>query len=98
LALRDAKSYFLPAVEFGMSYTLATGGRTIDFPVGDLLNNVYSTLNELTQSSQFPQLENVNVDFLANNFYDAKFRVSMPLINPDLSYQKDIREKQVQVT
>ncbi|WP_057940357.1 TolC family protein [Algoriphagus resistens] len=98
LALKDAKSFFIPAVEFGASYTLATGGRTIDFPVGDLLNNVYSTLNELTQSQQFSQLENVNVNFLANNFYDARFRVSMPLINPDLSYQKDMREKQVQVS
>lgn len=98
LALQDAKSYFLPAVDFGMTYNLAKGGRTINFPVGDLLNDAYSTLNELTQSSQFPQLENVNVNFLPNNFYDARFRVSMPLINPDLSYQKDIREMQVQVT
>ena len=98
LALKDAKSYFLPAVDFGVSYSLATGGRTIDFPVGDLLNNVYSTLNELTQSRQFPQLENVNENFLPNNFYDARIRVSMPLINPDLSYQKNIREKQVQVS
>ena len=98
LALQDAKSYFLPAVDFGMTYNLAKGGRKINFPVGDLLNEAYSTLNELTQSSQFPQLENVNVNFLPNNFYDARFRVSMPIINPDLSYQKDIREKQVQVT
>ncbi|MDR7131947.1 outer membrane protein TolC [Algoriphagus sp. 4150] len=98
LALKDAKSYFLPAVDFGMTYNLAKGGRTIDFPVGDLLNDVYSTLNALTQSSQFHQLENVKVNFLANNFYDARFRVSMPLINPHLSYQKDIREKQVQVS
>ncbi|WP_439487226.1 TolC family protein [Algoriphagus sp.] len=98
LALKDAKSYFLPAIDFGASYNLATGGRTIDFPVGDLLNNVYSTLNELTQSRQFPQLENVSENFLPNNFYDARIRVSMPLINPDLSYQKDIREKQVQVS
>ena len=98
LALQDAKSYFLPAVDFGMTYNLAKGGRKINFPVGDLLNEAYSTLNELTQSSQFPQLDNVNVNFLPNNFYDARFRVSMPIINPDLSYQKDIREKQVQVT
>lgn len=98
LALQDAKSYFLPAVEFGVTYNLAKGGRTINFPVGDLLNEAYSTLNELTQSSQFPQLDNVNVNFLANNFYDARFRVSMPLINPDLSYQKNIREKQIQAT
>ncbi|MCE7056202.1 TolC family protein [Algoriphagus sp. AGSA1] len=98
LALKDAKSHFLPVIDFGATYNLATGGRTINFPVGDLLNNVYSTLNELTQSQQFPQLENVSENFLPNNFYDTRIRVSMPLINPDLSYQKNIREKQVQVS
>ncbi len=98
LALEDAKSYFLPAVDFGATYNLANGGRTINFPLGDLLNGVYSTLNELTQSNQFPQLENFSEQFLPNNFYDARFRVSMPIINPDLSYQKDIREKQVLVS
>lgn len=98
LALRDAKSYFLPSIDFGASYNLANGGRTIDIPLGDLLNDVYSTLNTLTKSQQFPQLENVSEQFLPNNFYDARFRVTMPLINPDLGYQKDIREKQVLVS
>lgn len=98
LALKDAKSYFLPAVDFGATYNLANGGRTIDIPLGDLLNEVYSTLNLLTQNNQFPQLDNVSEQFLPNNFYDARFRVSMPLINPDLAYQKEIREKQVLIS
>ncbi|OOG74819.1 TolC family protein [Algoriphagus sp. A40] len=95
LALKDAKSFFLPVLDFGASYTLASGGRTIGFPVGDLLNPVYSTLNQLTGTNSFPQLENVSEQLLPDNFYDARFRASMPLVNTDLIYQKQIREKQV---
>lgn len=95
LALKDAKSFFLPSLDFGASYTLADGGRTIGFPVGDLLNPVYSTLNQLTGTNSFPQLENVSEQLLPDNFYDARFRASMPIINSDLIYQKQIREKQV---
>ena len=51
LALKDAKSFFIPSVDFGASYTLAEGGRTIAFPVGDLLNPVYSTLNKVMPHS-----------------------------------------------
>ncbi|RIW15794.1 TolC family protein [Algoriphagus lacus] len=95
LALKDAKSYFLPSMEFGASYTLASGGRTIDFPIGDLLNPVYSTLNQLTGTNAFPQLENVSEQLLPDNFYDARFRASMPILNTDLAFQKQIRQKQV---
>ncbi len=95
LALKDARSFFLPSVDFGASYTLASGGRTIGFPVGDLLNPVYSTLNQLTGTHAFPQLENVSEQLLPDNFYDARFRASMPIVNTDLIFQKQIREKQV---
>lgn len=98
LALKDAKSFFLPSMDFTASYTLAEGGRSIDFPIGDLLNGVYSTLNQLTGTNQFPQLENISEQFFPNDFYDAKFRVSMPLLNKDINYQKQIREKQVMLS
>lgn len=95
LALKDAKSFFLPAVDFGANYTLAEGGRTIAFPVGDLLNPVYSTLNKLTASNNFPQIENVSEQLLPNNFYDTRFRTTFPLLNSDLIYQNKIRKEQV---
>lgn len=98
LSLKDAKSFFLPSLDFAASYTLAAGGRTIDFPIGDLLNPVYSTLNQLTGTTAFPQLENVSEQFLPDNFYDARFRASMPIVNTDLGYQRQIREKQVLLT
>ena len=37
-ALKEAKGMFLPSVTFSTTYTQADGGRTIDFPTGDLLN------------------------------------------------------------
>ena len=98
VALRDAKSYFLPSVDFGASYTLAEGGRTIAFPVGDLLNPVYSTLNKLTASNSFPQIANVSEQLLPYNFYDTRFRTTVPVLNTDLIYQNQIRKEQVNWT
>ena len=55
-ALKEARGLFLPDISLNARYTVAEGGRMIEFPVGDLLNPVYSTLNMLTGSSQFPQM------------------------------------------
>jgi outer membrane protein TolC len=97
LALKNAKSFFLPAVDFGANYTLARGGRAIILPLGDLLNGVYSTLNTLTDRQVFPQLENIEEQFMPNNFYDARFRVTYPIINPDLHFNKIIRQQSVKL-
>jgi len=43
--LAEARSYFLPRIDLAARYTIADGGRTIDVPVGDLLNGAYATLN-----------------------------------------------------
>lgn len=94
LALKSAKSYFLPSLDLLSSYTWANGGRTIAIPIGDLLNPVYSTLNQLTNTNNFPQVENVSEQFLPDNFYDAKIRASLPVLNPDLIAQRKIRQQQ----
>ncbi|MBC7936712.1 MAG: TolC family protein [Rhizobacter sp.] len=93
-ALREAKSLFLPTVNFNTSYTLAGGGRTVDFPVGDLLNPVYKSLNQLTSSSSFPQVHNQSILLNPNNFYDVKFHITYPLINAELAYNKKIKTQQ----
>ena len=94
-ALKTAKSLFLPTVAFQGGYQTADGGRNIPLPLGDLLNPVYTTLNQLTSSSKFPMLENQSIDFLPKNFYDAKVRTTVPIINSDLIYNKRIAEQQV---
>ncbi|HPI07286.1 MAG TPA: TolC family protein [Saprospiraceae bacterium] len=92
-SIRQAKSLFLPRLTFEANYTVAAGGRKIDFPIGDLLNPVYSTLNQITQTSQFPTLENQQIQFLPNNFHETKVSFAFPLYNSDLRYNRDIQQQ-----
>jgi outer membrane protein TolC len=94
-ALKEAETLFLPNVSFGASYTKARGGRTIGLPLGDLLNNVYSSLNQLTGSNAFPQVQNQKVLLNPDNFYDTRFRTSMPIFNAELTYNERIKRQQV---
>jgi outer membrane protein len=50
-------------------------------------------LNTITQSNQFPTIENANEQFLPNNFYDARFRVSQPIYYPDLAINKKLKKQ-----
>lgn len=93
--LQEAKSMFLPTITFSTTYTRADGGRTIDFPTGDLFNAAYATLNQLTGSNSFPQLQNQSILLNPDNFYDAKFRTSLPILNAELVYNKRIKSQQV---
>lgn len=81
---------YLPELTFGSSYTLAAGGRSIYFPIGDLLNPVYSTLNNLTQSNAFPSIANVEEQFLPNNFYDARFRLRQPILRKEIEVSRKL--------
>lgn len=89
--LQEANSLFLPTVEFSGSYLKSDGGRTIDLPLGDLMNPVYTTLNQLTGTNSFPQIKNESVQLNPDNFYDAKFRVSVPLINNEIWYNRQVK-------
>ncbi len=97
-ALRIARGLFSPTIGFQASYQTADGGRDIQFPLGDLLNGAYATLNQLTQSQNFPQLENQKINFLPQNFYDARVRTSVPVINPELRYNRIVNQQQVQLS
>jgi outer membrane protein TolC len=43
--LDQARARYLPAIDIAARYSVADGGRTIELPVGDLLNPVYATLD-----------------------------------------------------
>ena len=90
LDLKRAQSLFYPQAGFSSQYTVAHGGRTQDIPVGDLLNGVYSTLNQLTSSNKFPQVGNQSIQFLPNDYHDTKMEITMPLINIDLQHNRQV--------
>ncbi len=98
IAFDIAKSYYLPTTSFLMDYQSADGGRDIQLPLGDLLNGVYGTLNQLTSTNRFPQLANQSINFLPKNFYDARIRTTLPLYNPDIKYNKQLAAQQVQLS
>jgi len=95
LALRTAKNLYAPSVAFMGAYQSGDGGRDIPLPLGDLLNDAYATLNQLTGSQRFPHLQNESINFFPRNFYDAKVRTTLPLFNKDISHNRQISEQQL---
>jgi outer membrane protein len=93
--LKEAQTLFLPSVNFNSTYQTGKGGRYFNFPIGDLMNPVYSTLNNLTEANNFPQVENQEFYFLPHDYYDAHVRTSVPIVNTDLIYNKSIKREQV---
>jgi outer membrane protein TolC len=85
-SINIARSNYAPLISFNPTYTLAAGGRSLQFPIGDLLNPVYGTLNQLTNSKNFPSVENVDIQFAPNNFHETVFKIQYPLFNSNIKY------------
>ena len=96
--IAEAKANRLPVVSFDPSYILAAGGRRLEFPVGDLFNPAYQTLNELTQTNSFPtDLDNVDEQLTPNNFHDTRIYANYPLFNPAIYYNIKAQEQLISV-
>jgi outer membrane protein len=95
LDLKRARSLFYPQAGFSSQYTLANGGRSQEIPIGDLLNGVYSSLNQLTGSNKFPQVANQSIQFLPNDFHDTKMEVTVPILNTDLLHNKEVTSETI---
>lgn len=99
--LEEAKGLFLPTVNFNTTYSTAAGGRKISFPVGDLVNPIYSTLNVLTPANfpKFPEgaVPNVNEQLVPKNFYDMRFKTQMPIYNAEIKFNKKIKKELLSV-
>lgn len=95
LDLQRARTLFYPQAGFSSQYTIANGGRTQDIPIGDLLNGVYSSLNQLTGSNKFPQVANQSIQFLPNDYHDTKLEISLPLVNTDLQHNREVNSEMI---
>ncbi|MBN2350784.1 MAG: TolC family protein [Bacteroidales bacterium] len=97
LELDEAKGLFLPDINLNARYTVAQGGRVIEFPVGDLLNPVYQNLNYLNQqlsipSGAFPEnLENEEFYFYRPVEQETKIQLVQPIIAPQLVFNRQLR-------
>ena len=95
--LKEAKSLFLPSLNLNASFLSGEGGRYFNFPVGDLVNPVYRTLNQFIGQNAFPEVDNVQAYLNPKNYYDAHVRASMPLLNTDIIHNQRIQEQAVQL-
>lgn len=91
----QSRASYLPSLSIEARYSRAEGGRTFDVPVGDLLNPVYSTLNGLVGSPQFPVIGNQELPLLRDREQDTHLRVTQVIWNPAL--RSDVRSKRLQV-
>lgn len=92
-ALREAKSLFFPNITLNARYSVAEGGRTIDLPIGDLLNPVYATLNQILHENLFPMIENQSFMFLRPQEQETKIRLIQPVFNTDIYYNSLIKKE-----
>jgi len=85
-ALDQARARYLPVIDFAARYSVADGGRTIEFPVGDLLNPVYETLDQMLvaqgQPPQFPRVQNESIAFLRDQEQETKLLLEQPIYEP----------------
>lgn len=91
-ALKEAKAMFVPKLSLEARYSMAQGGRTIEFPVGDLVNPAYENLNLINGLASdanpaypniptYPTIQNESINFLRTREQETKFRAAMPLFN-----------------
>lgn len=91
-SLSEARGLFFPEVSFEARYSRAGGGRQISFPVGDLLNPVYSTLNDMLAQPVFPQLDNQEISFLREREQESKVRIIQPIFRPAILHNYRLQQ------
>ncbi len=94
--LKEAKAKFFPSITLQARYTRAGGGRSIDFPVGDLLNPVHNTLNDLLQlhgqPPSFPaDLVNETIPLMPAKEQETKISIIQPLFQASIYYNHKIK-------
>jgi outer membrane protein len=85
-ALDAARARFFPELALAARYTWADGGRDITFPIGQLLNPAYQTLNELLAAQgappRFAPIEDVSFAFQRSREQDTRVTLRQPLYQP----------------
>lgn len=96
-ALKEAKCMFLPTISLQASYTIAEGGRTIEFPIGDMINPVYNNLNQINRTLNpsaptYPQIDNLEMSFVRSPEQETKLVAAMPIFNTAIIQNHEIKK------
>lgn len=98
-ALDEARAAWRPQLSLNARYSRAEGGRELEFPVGDLLNPVYRTLNAQLaaqgQAAAFPEIDNQLIELQRSREQDTRFSLSQVLYAPAIEHGIAARVAQV---
>jgi len=87
--LAEVRGAFLPSLDFSTRYTRAGGGRTIETPIGDLVNPIHGTLNQLLGEARFPtDLPNITTYLLREEEQETKISLTQPLFQAEIYYNQ----------
>ena len=94
--LNEARGKYFPSISIEARYSRAGGGREISVPIGDFINPVYRTLNQLLIAEGFPSsfpenIPNETIPFMREKEQDTRIRVVQPLIQPAIWYNYDLK-------
>jgi outer membrane protein len=90
--LSEARAGFFPSLDLLGRYTRAEGGRTFEFPVGDLVNPIHDALNALLGETRFPtNVPNEQIAFLREKEQETKLEVVQPIFQPAVYYNYRLR-------
>jgi outer membrane protein TolC len=86
-ALNEAYGLLFPSITLQARYSRAGGGREFTIPVGDFVNPVYKSLNDILISQgldrRFPEdVPNQKIPFLRKKEHETRLRLIQPLIQP----------------
>jgi outer membrane protein TolC len=85
--LNQARGLYFPSIDIGARYTRAGGGRDITIPIGDLVNPIYRTLNQLLEAQGLPpafpeNIPNQTTPFIREKEHETRIRLTQPLFQP----------------
>jgi len=94
--LNEARGKYYPSIDIGARYSRAGGGREINIPIGDLVNPIYKTLNQLLIAEgfqpAFPEnIPNETIPFIRKKEHDTRIRLVQPLIQPAIWNNYDLK-------
>jgi outer membrane protein len=92
--LAEARGLFLPSLSLRSRYTRAGGGRSIDIPIGDLVNPIHEALNQLIGEPVFPaNLKNETTPFLREKEQETKLSLTQSVFQPSIYFNYRIRSR-----
>ena len=91
-ALREARSRFFPSLALEARATWAGGGRAVEIPVGELLNDVHDALNTLLGVPRFPtDVGPQTLPIQPEREQETRLSVVQPLFVPRLTHDYRIK-------